>query len=83
VPSLAGIGTTFSEMKFNYRRWMLKEYNTQFVWIAGILLIIFLKYPQVTGSSDDRWYVFAALILLAGIYYGTVRYLKKSGKMKD
>ncbi len=83
VPSLKGIGRTFQAMRFNYRRWMLKEYNTQFVWIAGILLIIFTRYPQVTGSSDDRWYVFAGLILLAGVYYGTVRYLKKSGKMKE
>jgi protein-S-isoprenylcysteine O-methyltransferase Ste14 len=83
VPSLSGIGTTFHSMEFNYRRWMLKEYNTQFVWLAGILLIIFLKYLQVTGSGEQRWYVFAGLILLAGIYYGTVRYLKKSGKMKE
>ncbi|HLO81387.1 MAG TPA: isoprenylcysteine carboxylmethyltransferase family protein [Chitinophagaceae bacterium] len=83
IPSLNGIGKTFQAMQFNYRRWMLKEYNTQFVWIAGILLIIFTRYPQVTGSSEDRWYVFGALILLAGIYYGTVRYLKKSGKMKE
>jgi TRAP-type uncharacterized transport system fused permease subunit len=70
-------------MAFNYRRWLLKEYNTQFVWLAGILLIIFTRYPQVTGSGEQRWYVFAFLILLAGIYYGTVRYLKKSGKMKE
>jgi protein-S-isoprenylcysteine O-methyltransferase Ste14 len=83
VPSLNGIGTTFQAMNFNFRRWMLKEYNTQFVWIAGILLIIFSRYPQVTGTSNDRWYVFGSLVLLAGIYYGTVRYLKKSGKMKE
>ena len=38
LPSLAGIGTTFQSMSFNYRRWLLKEYNTQFVWLAGILL---------------------------------------------
>jgi protein-S-isoprenylcysteine O-methyltransferase Ste14 len=83
VPSLIGIGKTFRGMEFNFRRWMLKEYNTQFVWIAGILLIIFTRYPQVTGASDNRWYVFGLLIVLAGIYYGTVRYLKKSGKMKE
>jgi protein-S-isoprenylcysteine O-methyltransferase Ste14 len=83
VPTLIGIGKTFRGMEFNFRRWMLKEYNTQFVWIAGILLIIFTRYPQVTGASDNRWYVFGLLIVLAGIYYGTVRYLKKSGKMKE
>jgi protein-S-isoprenylcysteine O-methyltransferase Ste14 len=83
LPSLKGLGKTFNGMKFNFRRWMLKEYNTQFVWIAGILLIIFTRYPQVTGNSEDRWYVFVLLILLAGSYYLTVRYLKKSGRMKE
>jgi protein-S-isoprenylcysteine O-methyltransferase Ste14 len=82
-PSLAGLGKTFHSMEFKYRRWLLKEYNTQFVWLAGILLILFLKYPQVTGDGDNKWYVFGVLILLAGIYYGTIRYLKKSGKMKE
>jgi protein-S-isoprenylcysteine O-methyltransferase Ste14 len=83
LPSLRGLSRTFQGMKFNFRRWMLKEYNTQFVWIAGILIIIFTRYPQVTGSSKDRWYVFVLLILLAGSYYLTVRYLKKSGRMKE
>ncbi len=82
-PSLHGLSETFQGMKFNYRRWLLKEYNTQFVWMAGILLIVFQKYPQLTGNSDHRWYVFLLLLIVPAIYYGTVRYLKKSGRMRE
>ncbi len=71
-------------MNFNWKRWILKEYNTQFVWMAGIVLIILFRYPQLTGNSvptRNMWLVI--LIPVLGIYYGTVRYLKKSGKVTE
>jgi hypothetical protein len=82
-PSLGGIGKTLSSMEFNYKRWILKEYNTQFVWLAGILLLFYTKYPQVTGEGDDRWYTFGLWLLADVIFYVTVRYLKKSGKVTE
>ncbi len=82
-PSLGGIGKTLSSMEFNYKRWILKEYNTQFVWLAGILLLFYTKYPQVTGEGEDRWYTFGLWLLADVIFYVTVRYLKKSGKVTE
>lgn len=82
-PSLGGIGKTLSSMEFNYKRWILKEYNTQFVWLAGILLLFYTKYPQVTGEGDDRWYTFGLWLLADVLFYVTVRYLKKSGKVTE
>src|SRR5690606_2454227 len=32
VPSLRGISDTFSSMQFKWKRWILKEYNTQYIW---------------------------------------------------
>jgi hypothetical protein len=84
IPSLQGIGKTFSGMRFNWKRWILKEYNTQFVWMAGIVLIILFRYPQLTGNNvavRNMWLYI--LIPALGIYYGTVRYLKKSGKVTE
>jgi len=84
VPSLAGIGKTFNAMKFNWKRWILKEYNTQFVWMAGIVLIILFRYPQITGNNVSTRNLWLAILIPAlGIYYGTVRYLKKSGKVTE
>ncbi len=84
LPSISGIGRTFSEMKFNWKRWILKEYNTQFVWMTGIVLIILFRYPQLTRNDvavRNLWLYI--LIPALGVYYGTVRYLKKSGKVTE
>lgn len=84
IPSLKGIGKTFDAMEFNWKRWILKEYNTQFVWMAGIVLILLFRYPQLTNdtvSIRNMW--LAILIPALGVFYGTVRYLKKSGKVTE
>lgn len=83
VPSLSGISTTFSSMHFNWRRYVIKEYNTFFVWLAGITLILLLKYPEIThGNISFRNTLLIIIIPLLGLGYLFVRYLKKSGKLK-
>jgi protein-S-isoprenylcysteine O-methyltransferase Ste14 len=77
-----GLTDTVKSMKFNWRRWILKEYNTQFVWLSGITLVLLLKYPQIIyGNTDLRniLIVIAFTVLLSA--YLLIRYLKKSGKM--
>lgn len=79
-----GIGRTFQGMRFNVRRWILKEYNTQFIWLAGITLILLLYYPQITNDDNDLRNILIAVFLAAlTLIYLFVRYLKKSGKMVD
>lgn len=79
-----GIGNTLRGMRFNTRRWILKEYNTQFIWLVGITLIILLYYPQIT--SDDiklRNTLIAGFLMSLTLIYLLVRYLKKTGRMVD
>jgi protein-S-isoprenylcysteine O-methyltransferase Ste14 len=84
VPSLKGIASTFSSMTFKWKRWILKEYNTQYVWLTGIVLILLLKYPQLTNNNSHRRNVLLAIILPFLLFmYILVRYLKKSGKWKE
>lgn len=83
LPSIKGLLATFNSMRFQWRRWLIKEYNTQFVWLAGITLILFLKYSQLTGDDYRKRNLALAIILpLLVIYYFTIRYLKKSGRWK-
>lgn len=84
IPNLKGISSTFSRMRFNWKRWILKEYNTQFIWLGGITLILLLNYPSLSHNDPDtrnRLLYIILPILLAG--YLLVRYLKKSGKMME
>jgi protein-S-isoprenylcysteine O-methyltransferase Ste14 len=78
-----GISETMSGMRFNYKRWLLKEYNTLLVWLIGIVAILLFKYPTIVPNPDTRITLFAVIVLILGAAYGYVRYLKKSGKMTD
>jgi protein-S-isoprenylcysteine O-methyltransferase Ste14 len=78
-----GIGKTINSMAFNGKRWLIKEYNTQTIWLLGILVILLYYYPQLTSYDEvlrDRIGITALVVLAA--YYFTIRYLKKSGKWK-
>jgi protein-S-isoprenylcysteine O-methyltransferase Ste14 len=78
-----GIGATMNQMRFNYKRWLLKEYNTLMVWLVGIVAILLFKYPQIVPDKEQRLYIFATALVILAIVYFYVRYLKKSGKMTD
>ena len=53
VPGLRGLGNTSNSMQFKWRRWILKEYNTQYIRLSGITLITLFKYPELT-NYDER-----------------------------
>jgi Putative protein-S-isoprenylcysteine methyltransferase len=76
----SGLRTTLSEMRFFWKRWLIKEYNTQVVWLSGIALILFFKYSNWQWSSEVRNKWFLVVLLALAIYYVTIRYLKKSGR---
>ena len=84
IPSLKGLGNTFKGMEFKWKRWILKEYNTQYVWLSGITLILLLQYPELT-NYDARLRNTLLIIILSFLLllYLFVRYLKKSGKMRE
>ncbi|MCF0070600.1 isoprenylcysteine carboxylmethyltransferase family protein [Dyadobacter sp. CY261] len=81
--SPSGILETLKGMRFNYKRWLLKEYNTLLVWLIGIVAILIFKYPEIVPEPDNRITTFAVIVLGLGMCYAYVRYLKKSGKMTD
>ena len=83
LPSLRHISATFKSMKFHWKRWMIKEYNTQYVWLSGITLILLFKYPQLTSYDGAKRNLLLEIILpILLVGYLSIRYLKKSGKWK-
>lgn len=84
LPNLRGIRSRFKGMRFNARRWLLKEYNTQYIWLSGITLIMLFKYDALTHYDRALRNELLAIILpFLLLLYLLVRYLKKSGKMKE
>lgn len=84
IPSLKGIGKTFSGMHFNWKRWILKEHTTQFIWLIGITLILLLRYPELTGFDENLRNILLGVCLGALLLiYILIRYLKKTGRFKE
>jgi protein-S-isoprenylcysteine O-methyltransferase Ste14 len=84
IPSFGGLGATFRSMEFKWKRWILKEYNTQYVWLTGITLILLIRYPQLTHYDERLRNLLLAIILpLLLLLYLFVRYLKKSKKLTE
>src|SRR5687767_14196186 len=83
-PNLQGIGKTFVSMSFNWRRWILKEHTTQFIWLVGIVLLLLLNYPELTGN-DTRHRNTLLIIALSFLVllYALVRFLKKTGRFRE
>lgn len=83
-PNLRGIGKTLDSMHFNWRRWILKEHTTQFIWLAGIILVLLLKYPELTGHNEQLRNTLLIIILsLLLLLYALIRFLKKTGRFKE
>ena len=79
-----GMSDTFSKNRFNWRRYILKEYNTMYIWLSGITLVILFTYPQVTNHDNHLRTLLLTIILpLLLALYLTARYLKKSGRLKE
>lgn len=84
IPSIKGLGKTLSSMEFKWKRWILKEHTTQYIWLAGIILILFFNYPELTHNDTAMRNKMVAICLgILTLLYGLVRYLKKSGKMAE
>ena len=83
-PNLKGIGKTFGSMAFNWRRWILKEHTTQFIWLIGITLLLLLNYPELTGHDTQLRNILIGVILgILLLIYILIRYLKKTGKFHE
>jgi len=80
VPNLKGISTTLSSMEFNWKRVMIKEYNTTYIWLTGaVLLVVKVLYEQkgwAVVQQSIQIFVVLLLLLLSGYLF--VRFMKKT-----
>lgn len=85
-PSLRGLATTLSSMEFNWKRWILKEHTTQFIWLLGIILLLWaplptLRYPELLADcSVAPLTILCTATGILSILYVSIRILKKTGR---
>ncbi|MFC0318726.1 MULTISPECIES: methyltransferase family protein [Olivibacter] len=81
---LQGIGKTFRSMRFNWKRWIVKEYNTLFIWLTAMVLLFFFRYPAFVPSGEhEKHMLLMVMVGCLSIGYVFVRWNKKRGPWRD
>jgi protein-S-isoprenylcysteine O-methyltransferase Ste14 len=80
IPDLKGLRNTMSSMRFNWKRVILKEYNTTYIWMSGAVMLVVKDIYQLEGITTTlhTWSIFAIILLFLLSCYLFVRYMKKS-----
>jgi protein-S-isoprenylcysteine O-methyltransferase Ste14 len=80
-PKISGLSSTLSSMGFNWKRWILKEHTTQFIWLIGIALLLLINHPNLTGNNPEcrNTWLIGSLSGLTAVY-ALIRFLKKTGR---
>jgi hypothetical protein len=84
LPKFSGLGQTLHSMEFKWRRLLVSEYGSAYIWLAGMCLLLLKNHWNGHRSAYSRPFVWtmSGLLLSLTLGYGYVRYLKKSGKIK-
>jgi protein-S-isoprenylcysteine O-methyltransferase Ste14 len=83
IPNFSGLGTTLGSMQFNWRRYVVNEYNTVYLLLVSMLIVAVVYYPALANlPSNEKLQFFLTGFLLLSVIYLIIRYLKKSKKLK-
>ncbi|HMG67483.1 MAG TPA: isoprenylcysteine carboxylmethyltransferase family protein [Chitinophagaceae bacterium] len=75
-----GFGKTLSSMQFKWRRVIIREYNSTYIWMTGAVLIVMKHFYFHKDQFDFQKNLTTFICILVGLLllYLFARYLKKS-----
>jgi protein-S-isoprenylcysteine O-methyltransferase Ste14 len=81
--NLKGIGTTLNSMQFKWKRVIIREYNSTYIWMTGAVLIVMkhFYFHEERFDFDKNLPVFISILLGLLMLYFIARYLKKSKRL--
>jgi hypothetical protein len=84
LPDFRGLGQSLSEFAYDWRRALVKEYNTLCFTLAGVLGLSAWKAWHLHGyeADKDRIVLLLGFMLPVAVLYGTVRFLKKTRRLR-
>lgn len=82
VPKLKGLANTFRSMKFNWQRCVVNEYNTVYLLLLSIYIVLLTHHPDL-ASLDGNEKISISLIVFftLSFVYLFIRFLKKSKRL--
>jgi protein-S-isoprenylcysteine O-methyltransferase Ste14 len=83
IPKLSGIGKTLKGMKFRWKRLIVKEYGTTYVWILCVIVLIMRNQYVRYGDLINRSAILVSSLsfIFATVLYAVAWSLKKSRKL--
>ncbi len=82
IPQFNGLLTTISGMDFNWRRYVIFEYNTVYLLLLSIYIVLLNHHPSLVKLSDDEKIRMSLVVfLILSMLYSFVRFLKKSKRL--
>lgn len=83
-PSLGGLEATMTSMEFRWRRVVVKEYGSLYVWMTGAALIMLMTMFFYRDGEHFRDFRGPLMTAMAGlpVLYLVARQLKKSGTLR-
>ncbi len=84
IPNFRGLKSSLAEFNYDWRRALVKEYGTFCFTLLSVFVLLAWKIGWVYGYAEHKR---AIQLLWAGclpvlIFYGVVRYLKKSNRVR-
>ena len=78
-----GLGTTLGSMQFKWKRVIIREYNSTYIWMTGAVLIVMKHFYFHDHRFDFKKNLpmFISILVLFLLLYLFARYLKKSRKL--
>jgi protein-S-isoprenylcysteine O-methyltransferase Ste14 len=84
LPKMQGLSKTLNSMEFNWRRVLVKEYTSAYIWLSGAVLVVLNTFYKLSDPSLFEQYrtpLLASLAVLLALYL-YARYLKKSKRVQ-
>jgi protein-S-isoprenylcysteine O-methyltransferase Ste14 len=81
--NLKGIGATFRSMQFKWKRVIIREYNSTYIWMTGAVLIVMkhFYFHDDQFAFNKNLPIFISILVVLLLLYLFARYLKKSRKL--
>jgi protein-S-isoprenylcysteine O-methyltransferase Ste14 len=81
--NLKGMGHTLNSMQFKWKRVIIREYNSTYIWMTGAVLIVMkhFYFHEERFDFDKNLPVFISILVGLLMLYFIARYLKKSRKL--
>lgn len=83
IPNFKGLGQTLGNSEFNWKLYVVNEYNQVYLLLLSIYIVLITHHPKlILLSNEEKIRISIIVFVVLSVIYLFVRYLKKSNRLK-